>query len=186
MFIATHLPTPLPSTATALSVESAATTSPVTTAAFEHFDTVIRRALGRSVFGIGANPSATGWFFGTDDVIAGLTMLIFFLVAFLVLLAFKLVLGMLLLSFARKRYKSMKDREHMSLDTQGKRVGGWGVVELDDDKRRIIYDGDEEALRKLKDRDRKAGEKKEGSETSAFDFGGVMRYSLSNRSKRIW
>ncbi|RAL62676.1 hypothetical protein DID88_004519 [Monilinia fructigena] len=41
MFLATHLPPPLPSTATSLSVES----SPATTAALEHFDTIVRKAL---------------------------------------------------------------------------------------------------------------------------------------------
>ena len=184
MFLATHLPTSTLSTATELSFESAATSTPVTTAAFEHFDTVIRRALGRSAFGAGADPSSSSWLFGTDDAIAALTMLIFFLGAFLVLLACKLVLGMCLLSFSRERYRGMKEREKISLDTQGKRVGGWGVVEMDDEKRRIIYEGDEEALRKLKERDKKIEKAREAGDTP--DFAAVTRYSLSSKSKRIW
>src|SRR5450432_295855 len=124
MFFATHLPTPIPSTATELALESEAAASPVTTAALEHFDAIIRRALGRSTFGSGVDAVPKSWFMlGTDDIIAFLTMLIFFLCAFLVLLACKLVLGMLLLAYARNRYSSMKEREHLSLDVKGKRLG---------------------------------------------------------------
>src|SRR6187402_1849282 len=161
MFLATHLPTPIASTATALSVESA-TTSPATSAALEHFDNIIRRALGRSTFGI-PNPTATNpWYLpSADDAIAALTMLIFFLGAFFVLLACKLVLGMLLLKFARNRYRTMKKREHQSYDTEGKRLGGWGMTEVDDDKKRWIYDDDPDSLRKMKEKERHAKEKAE-------------------------
>lgn len=78
----------------------------------------------------------------------------------------------------------MKEREKSSLDTQGKRVGGWGVVEVDDEKRRIIYEGDEEGLRKLKERERKMEKGRELGEIP--DFSAVTRYSLSSKSKRIW
>ncbi|KAL3421812.1 eukaryotic membrane protein family [Phlyctema vagabunda] len=173
MFLATHMPPPLPSTATALSLENIPT--PVTTAALEHFDTLIRSALGRSAFGI-PDPAATGpWYLpSADDVIATLTMLIFFLGAFLVMLAFKLVLGMLLLKFARNRYSSMKKREHLVLDTGGKRVGGWGTVEVDDDKRRWIYDDDPEGYRKLKERERLSKERAEKG-VSTSDFSKISR-----------
>jgi len=184
MFIATHLPSPIPSTATSLSVESVASSSP-TAASLRHFDDLILRALGRSAFGVGmSSTTSSAWWFipGVDDVIAMLTMLIFFLGAFLVLLACKLVLGMCLLSFARNRYQSIKEREKLSLDTQGKRIGGWGTVEMDDEKRKMIYENDIEGAKALKERERKAKEKAE--KTNAVDFGTVTRYEMS--AKRIW
>lgn len=179
MFLATHLPTPIPSSATALSLESA-TFSPTNAAAFEHLDNVIRRALGRSTFGV-PNPAATNpWYLpSTDDVIAALTMLVFFLGAFFVLLACKLVLGMLLLNFSRNRYHKTKKQEHQGLDTEGKRLGTWGMTEVDDDKKRWIYDDDPETLRKLKDKEKAWKEKA----TAPQDFGKVSRYEMV---KRIW
>ncbi len=71
----------------------------------------------------------------------------------------------------------MKERERMSVHAEGRRVGGWGVVEVDDDKRRWIYDGDEEGLRKLREREREGRGRGEV-------FGGVERYSMVG--KRIW
>jgi hypothetical protein len=180
MFLATHVPPPIPSTATALSVESA-TTSPVTTAALEHFDNIIRRALGRSTFGIPNPDSMNRWYLpSADDAIAALTMLIFFLGAFFVLLACKLVLGMLLLKFARNRYRTMKKREHQNYDMEGKRIGGWGMVELEDEKRRYFFDDDPETLKKLKEKERLAKEKAAAGQ----DFSKISRYEMS--AKRIW
>lgn len=181
MFLATHMPLPLPSTATSLSVDGVVA-SPATTAALQHIDQIFRRALGRSTFGAGDPTLAPGqsstW--STDDIIAFATMLVFFLVLFLALLAFKLVLGMCLLSFARRRYKGMKERETTSTHADGRRVGGWGVVEVDEDKRRWIYKDDPDAARKLRERERDARERK-GEEES---FGSVTRYSMA--AKRIW
>ncbi|KAH7397788.1 eukaryotic membrane protein family-domain-containing protein [Cadophora sp. MPI-SDFR-AT-0126] len=179
MFLATHLPSPVASTATALSVESA-TTSPATTAALEHFDNIIRRALGRSTFGI-PDPLATNpWYLpSADDAIAALTMLIFFLGAFFVLLACKLVLGMLLLKFARNRYRTMKKREHQSYTAEGKRLGIWGMTEVDEDKKRHFYDDDPETLKKMKEKEKFGKEKAEKSQ----DFGKISRYEMV---KRIW
>ncbi|KAH7346623.1 eukaryotic membrane protein family-domain-containing protein [Rhexocercosporidium sp. MPI-PUGE-AT-0058] len=179
MFLATHLPSPVASTATALSVESA-TTSPATTAALEHFDNIIRRALGRSTFGI-PDPLATSpWYLpSADDAIAALTMLIFFLGAFFVLLACKLVLGMLLLKFARNRYRTMKKREHQSYDSEGKRLGIWGMTEVDEDKKRWFYDDNPETLKKMKEKEKIGKEKSEKSQ----DFGKISRYEMV---KRIW
>jgi hypothetical protein len=183
MFLATHLPPPIPSSATDLAVESA-TASPVTTAAFEHFDTIIRRALGRSAFGIPDPTASTRWYLpSADDAIAALTMLIFFLGAFFVLLACKLVLGMLLLKFARNRYGSMKKREHANYDTGGRRLGGWGVVEVDEAKRRWIYDDDPERLKKLKEKEQASKEKQENCDGEGLDFGKISRYEML---KRIW
>ncbi|TGO26773.1 hypothetical protein BPAE_0053g00260 [Botrytis paeoniae] len=179
MFLATHLPPPLPSTATSLSVES----SPATTAALEHFDTIVRKALGRSTFGLPNPDSITPWYLpSTDDVIASLTMIVFFLGAFFVLLACKLVLGMLLLKFARNRYSTMKMREHRSYETGGKRVGGWGMVEVDDDKKRWIYDDDPETLKKLREKERLARDKEKVG--AVHDFSKISRYEMA--AKRIW
>ena len=186
MFLATHMPSPLPSTATSISLESA-TAPPVRTAALQHIDQIFRRALGRSTFGAGDDgvaPLSTG-IWNLDDVVAYMTMALFFLVLYLVLLALKLVLGIALLSFARSRYKGMKVRESQSAHADGKRVGGWGVVEVDEDKRRWIYQDDPVGARKLRERERDTKEKekriaKEGGES----FEGVNRYSMV--AKRIW
>ena len=179
MFLATHMPLPLPSTATSLSVDNAAA-SPATTAALQHIDQIFKRALGRSTFGVGdptlAPEHSNIW--STDDIIAFVTKLVFFLILFFALLAFKLVLGMCLLSFARGRYKGMKERENTSSNANGRRVGGWGVVEVDDDKKRWIYKDDPDGLRKL--REREARDRKGGPES----YGGVSRYSMA--AKRIW
>ena len=179
MFLATHLPSTIPSTATDISAEPAE--SPVTTAAFEHFDKIIRRALGRSTFGIPDPTATSAWYLPTaDDVIAALTMLTFFLGAFFVLLACKLVLGMLLLKFARNRYRDMKKREHINYDTGGKRLGGWGMVEVDDAKKRWIYDDDPERLKNQKEKE-KTGKSNKGD--AGQDLGNVSRFDMV---KRIW
>ena len=182
MFLATYMPSPIPSTATSLSVESTSTTSPATTAALQHIDHVFRRALGRSTFGVGAPTIASeSGVWDLDDGIAFITMLVFFLVIFLVLLALKLVLGMCLLSFARRRYKGAKEREHVSAHADGKRVGGWGVTEVDEDKRGWIYGDDEEGLRKLRQKEKEGRDReKDGGK----DYSGVLRYSMV--AKRIW
>ncbi|KAF2091427.1 DUF747-domain-containing protein [Saccharata proteae CBS 121410] len=184
MFLATHMPLPIPSTATSLAVdESSATSSPATTAALAHIDHIFRRALGRSSFGAGVAEPAFGFnWWSMDDFIAFGTMLIVFLVAYFVLLAFKLVLGMCLLSFARRRYKGMKEREREVHMTEGKRVGGWGVVEVEDDKKRWIYADDPDGLRALREREVKAKEKEEKG--TGVGLGGVKRYDMV--AKRIW
>lgn len=184
MFLATHVPLPIPSTATSVSVESA--TSPATTAAFARIDEIFRRALGRSSFGAGATgvPEADAGFrwWDVDDLIAIATMVAFFGVCYLFLLAAKLVLGMFLLSFARQRYKMMKEREKGNVETEGRRVGGWGVVEVDEEKRRWIYQDDDKGLEKIRMRDDKA--KKEAREGKMPDLTHVDRYAMV--AKRIW
>jgi hypothetical protein len=183
MFLATHMPFPLPNMGTSLVDPESETTTPATTAALAHIDKIFRRALGRSTFGA-ANESeiGTGIFsrWTLDDVIAFTTMLLVFLVFYLLLLAAKLVLGMVLLSLSRRRYKGMKEREKMTTDTQGKRLGGWGVTEVDDDKKRWIYVDDEEALKRGKERERRAKEE----QGRGVDYGKVMRYDMV--AKRIW
>jgi hypothetical protein len=182
MFLATQMPMPIPSFATSVSVDSeAASTSPATMAALQHIDYVFRRALGRSSFGAGGEPSSSFSWWSIDDVIAFVTMLIFFLALYLVLLAFKLVLGMTLLSFARSRYKGMKERERQVVDTHGKRIGGWGVVEVNEDKRRWIYEDDPDGIRELREREDRGRKVKEKGE---IKLDGVQRYSMV--AKRIW
>ena len=178
MFLATHLPPPIPSTATALSVESA-TASPA-------LNSMIRRALGRSTYGIPDPTASNRWYLpSADDTIAFVTMLIFFLMAFLVLLACKLVLGMILLRFARNRYRSMKQRENVNYDAGGKRVGGWGMVEVDEDKRRHIYADDPDTLRKMREKERAAKEKAaKGGSAGSDSFARISRYEMA--AKRIW
>ena len=80
----------------------------------------------------------------------------------------------------------MKEREHQSYDTGGKRVGGWGMVEVDEDKRRWIHDDDPETLRRLREMESVAKEKAEKAivEGKAGDFSRISRYEMS--AKRIW
>ena len=194
MFLATHMPIPLPSPSTSISLDNdAPSSSPATTAALQHIDTIFRRALGRSTFGSGASNTGEAITAGTwlwwsmDDVIAFGTMLLVFGVFFLVLLAAKLVLGMFLLAFARSRYRGMKEREKAIVGTQGRRVGGWGVVEVDEDKRRWIYMDDAEGARTQRERERERG--REGNRPGGVGrggggFGGVSRYTMV--AKRIW
>ena len=185
MFLATHMPSPLPSSATSPSAESA-TASPATRAALQHIDQLFHRAVGRSAFEVGGAASQTirDFIWPTDDIIAFATMLIFFLVLFLVLLALKLVLGMCLLSFARRRYKGMKQREKTPIHAEGRRVGGWGVVEVDEDKRRWIYADDPEGAKKLREREIATKEKEARLERDGQAFDKVARYEMIN--KRIW
>lgn len=184
MFVAMHMPPPLPTMSTSLTSDT--TSSPSTTAALAHIDHIFRRALGRSAFGAGL-PSQP-WLYPSswtlDDLIAGSTMLIVFLIIYLFFLAFKLLLGMLLLSVARKRYHRMQEREMMSVETGGKRLGGWGVVDVDEDKRRIIYDDDPETLKRLRERDEKGRKKEELERERGTGFGHVSRYAMV--AKRIW
>ena len=185
MFLATHMPSPLASSATSISVESA-TTSPATTAALQHIDQLFRRAVGRSTVEVGGPTiqSISDLIWPTDDIIAFATMLIFFLVLFLALLALKLVLGMCLLSFARHRYKGMKQREKTPIHAEGRRVGGWGVVEVDEDKRRWIYADDPEGAKKLREREIANKEKEARLEREGESFDKVARYEMI--TKRIW
>jgi hypothetical protein len=184
MFIAMHMPPPLPATSTSLSSDPES--PPATTAAFAQIDQIFRRALGHSSFGAGS--LSQSWYhyssWTLDDVIAGSTMLLVFLVVYLILLAFKLILGMLLLIVARKRYHGMQEREMLNVETGGKRIGGFGVVDVDDNARKHIYDDDPETLKRLRDRDEKAKKKDEQERERGTSFGHVSRYAMV--AKRIW
>ncbi|KAJ9235277.1 hypothetical protein DTO169E5_6243 [Paecilomyces variotii] len=129
------------------------------------------------------------------------------LTCYAVLLIFKLALGICLLSLARSRYKAMKVREQDEFYRSangnagqkssqgngpsssrgrefvvegGRRLGGWGVVEVDDDKKRWIYADDPEGLKKVREREERD---KSGKDTGG-DIEGVKRYEMV--AKRIW
>ncbi|CAG8909599.1 unnamed protein product [Penicillium egyptiacum] len=124
---------------------------------------------------------------------------ILLLTGFIVLLILKLLLGMVLLAFARSRYRTMKGREserrQCSNNQSGtesgaprsrdfyvegsQRVGGWGVVEVGDEKRRLIYADDPDGLRRLKEK-----EEKDKSKDGEFNVDHVQRYEMI--AKKIW
>ena len=108
-------------------------------------------------------------------------MVVFFLGIYLLMLALKLLLGMSLLTFARNRYCSMADRQRQNVDTHGRRVGGWGTVEVHEDKQRWIYEDDPEGLRELKEKEAKARAKLDKGE---MKLDHVERYTMA--AKRIW
>ena len=110
--------------------------------------------------------------------------LLVFVVFYFALIAVKLVLGMVLLQYSRGRYQKMKARENQPTHhiEGGRRVGGWGVVEVDEDKRRVIYDDDPDGFRILKERELRDKEKREKAGDKVLD--GVMRYEMA--AKRIW
>ncbi|KAF2171510.1 hypothetical protein M409DRAFT_18623 [Zasmidium cellare ATCC 36951] len=182
MFLATHMPLPIPSPATSIIDTETSSSSPATTAALAHIDTLFRRALGRSSFTNPSNPNGQWWSWSLDDIIAFLTTTSIFLAVYLLLLAFKLLLGMGLLSWARSRYVGMKARENMDTVVQGgERVGGWGTVEVGEEKRRWIYEDDRDGLEKLREKER---EKDKGKGGGGGKLEGVERYSMV--AKRIW
>ena len=177
MFLAAWIPTPVPSSATTLaSLQShhTASTSRIQTstvvALSQKLDDLLR-TIPSSISSL-----AIYRYFTTAVVI---------ILLFLVLLAVKLVLGMLLLSYSRSRYRSMKEREKTSVhDVEGGNgVGGWGIVEVDENKRRWIYEDDADGLKALKEREARDRVRKErGTGEAAFDK--VKRYEMV--AKRIW
>lgn len=172
------------------------------TAALDRLDHIIRHALGRSVYGFegdAGNATIAGmrrfsWAaWSTDDAIALVTMLSVVFIVWLMLLIVKLFLGMLLLRYSRDRYARMKRKEHAvatgkaerdQFDAKGKRVGGFGAVELGDERRRWIYADDPEGLKKARERERKMEEKREKGGDGERSLEGVMRYEMV--AKRIW
>ena len=202
MFLAIHLPPPAPNPSTSLVASPEPSPSPSTLA------TILRLTLGHSAFGsASASPDTPGvlslayWTsFTSDDVISLATMVAVFIVFFCLLLVLKLLLGMTLLEYARHRYKGMKEREAIDLNAKGKRLGGWGVVEMSDEKRRWIYRGEEDEWKARGKDAAKAtnnsvqGEhyKAEGSTEAHIrtqsktkdDWSHVRRYDMV--AKRIW
>ncbi|KAF5020657.1 hypothetical protein F66182_7313 [Fusarium sp. NRRL 66182] len=191
MLLSTHLPMPMPipeSTQTSLTSESATPSSPAMIAALNRFDSLIRDSLGRATYGYpyGSPLNSRPWYSWTsDDVIAAVTMVVVFFIAFLVLLILKLLLGMLLLKYARNRYARMKRAEHQnrapeSFDTPGaRRAGGFGQVEVGEERQRWIHADRNEGLKGGK------GPGKRSEKTEKKDeFEKVTRYDMV--SKRIW
>ncbi|KAJ5646858.1 hypothetical protein N7490_003230 [Penicillium lividum] len=130
------------------------------------------------------------------------------LTAFIVLLILKLILGMGLLAFARSRYRTMKRKEsehrkssrvsghgHSQVDNSsdpstaprkddfsvegGRRSGLWGMVEVGDEKRKLIYGDDAEGLRRVKEK-----EDKDKNKDKDLKIDHVQRYEMV--AKKIW
>jgi hypothetical protein len=202
MFLATHLPLPLPSAATSLvnahdtpgEPSPNATSTPGTVAALAHVDLLFRRALGRFDFPSDVPPASTSWIarilaLSIDDAIAFALLVLICAVVFLALVAAKLVLGMVLLQWSRARCLAPRERdgksgESVSMGTR--RLGINGMVEVPEESRRRIYEGDEVGLAKMRekeDRGRREREK-ERDRSRGVDFGRVERYAMV--AKRIW
>ncbi|KIW16422.1 hypothetical protein PV08_06474 [Exophiala spinifera] len=181
MFMAAWVPSTAPSSSTSLAsiyedYSAARSTLPLSTSA----------AISRTVDDIIRSIPTV---ITKSRAVTHMTTVLMFLLLFLILLACKLVLGMVLLAFARSRYHSMKLREKNAIHhvEGGRRVGGWGVVEVDEDKRRWIYEDDPAGLRALRekeerDKNKQQKEKDKGHGVEAFDK--VKRYEMV--AKRIW
>ncbi|KAI0533007.1 eukaryotic membrane protein family-domain-containing protein [Xylaria digitata] len=191
MFLATHIPSPIPTSTTELSVESSSPSSAAMIAAFEQLDTLIRHALGRAVYPHESSEDQPWWSFSSDDLIALSTMLVFFFLAWIVLLIIKLFLGMLLLRYSHKRYTIMKLKEHAiatekaeheNFSQPGQRVGAFSAVEIGEERRKLIYEDDPVGLERMRDRERKTQEK--FREKGDDGLAKVVRYEMV--AKRIW
>lgn len=192
MLLSAHVPMPLHiSTQTSLTEASATPSSPAMIAALNRFDTLIRDSLGRATYGYPYDHplNSRPWYRWTsDDAIAAVTMVVVFFIIFLVLLICKLLLGMILLKYARNRYAKMKQKEALvaagqaewdNYKANGIRVGGFGEVQVTEDKRRWINADPTEGLKKKKkERDDRKPTNVEG------DYQGVFRYDMVE--KRIW
>ncbi|KAJ5347201.1 hypothetical protein MYU51_004455 [Penicillium brevicompactum] len=123
---------------------------------------------------------------------------ILLLTGFVVLLIFKLLLGMVLLAFARSRYRKMKGLETEKRDSHSRhsgdsgaprardfdvegsqRVGGWGCVEVGEEKRKLIYADDPDGLRRVKEK-----EEKDKNKDKELNVDHVQRYEMI--AKKIW
>ncbi|KAI0407139.1 DUF747-domain-containing protein [Xylaria palmicola] len=190
MFLATHIPSPMPTSTTELSVESTPSSAAMV-AAFEQLDTLIRHALGRAVYPHESSQGRPWWSFSSDDMIALLAMVVFFFLAWIVLLIVKLLLGMLLLRYSHRRYAVMKLKEHAiatgkaeheNFSQPGQRVGAFSAVEIGEERRKWIYEDDPEGLKRMRDRELKTQEK--FKEKSDDGLAKVVRYEMI--AKRIW
>jgi hypothetical protein len=189
MFLATNLPAPLPvaaSTQTSLATTSTPSSAPFL-AALDRFDSLLRDALGRSVYNhpyVAAGGVRSWWTWTSDDIIAAATMVVVFFIFFLVLLIAKLVLGMLLLRYARNRYARMKVKELQlqpdAFEAKGRRVGGFAQVEVTDDAKRWVEVDPREGLKKRAPAP--GGQQKEPPQP--YSGSGVERFEMV--AKRIW
>lgn len=172
MFLATHVPSPLPSTSATTSLSENLATSE-TSAALASIDTILRRALSRS------DASASTLF---DDFVAAATMAFFLLACFLIFLAVKLLLGITLLGIARSRYRGLKERERMWTHTGAHRSSAFGTTTITAENRAIIYGGNPDEELKVAEMVRKGREKEMRVEMDSLE--GVTRYKMC--AKRIW
>ena len=198
MFLATHSPSPpSPSLATSLTEDYAdPQATPAIKAALQHIDRLFKRAIFGPDSVIGGATADTPLSFSIpflssvdnylptlDALLTHLTTVVFFSLLFLVLLSLKLLLGMALLSLARRRYAGMKAREKESSTADSKRFGGWGMVETGDERRKWIYEDDPEGLRRVREREEKDGKGGEGRKEGR-KLDSVERYAMVG--KRIW
>jgi hypothetical protein len=173
MYLATRMSSPLPqssSVATSIAVPAPTALFPPSISSFLH------KLIPNTTAHLPFTPISS------DTLLTLLTSVLVFLLSYLTLLALKLLLGMGLLHFARNRYRGMKEREGRSFHAEGRRVGGWGVVEVDDDKKRWIYADDPDGLKKGKERETHA--RRQAAAEGGGDLSNVDRYSMV--AKRIW
>ncbi|KAI1169648.1 DUF747-domain-containing protein [Nemania sp. FL0916] len=191
MFLATHIPSPIPTSTTELSVESSTPSSAAMIAAFERLDSLIRHALGRAVYPHESSQDRPWWSFTSDDVIALVTMLVVFFLTWIVLLIIKLLLGMALLRYSHRRYTAVTLREHAvatgktadeNFSQPGQRIGAFSSVEIGDDRRKWLYEDDPEGLKRMRNRERKTQDK--FKEPGDDGLAKVVRYEMV--AKRIW
>ena len=87
----------------------------------------------------------------------------------------------------------MKEREKEDVLTGGRRVGGFGLVEVDEGKRRAIYTGDREGEERARGGEAKAREREvegvlgipgKNGKVQGVRLDDVERYSMV--AKRIW
>ncbi|KAA8894234.1 eukaryotic membrane protein family-domain-containing protein [Sphaerosporella brunnea] len=166
MFLATHVPAPLPPTTSLSETEN------VTSSSLDGIDTLLRRALGSS-----SDSSSL-----LDDFVAATTMWFFLLACFLVFLAVKLLLGVLLLGVAGKRVESLKERERMWIHTGARRSSAFGTITISEQTRGIIYRDDPEEEKMIAERERVGREKEMKAEMDTLES--VRRWKMS--AKRIW
>ena len=104
-----------------------------------------------------------------------------------------MVLGMAMVGYATGRYKGMKEREKEDVLTGGRRVGGFGLVEVDEGKRKAIYTGDREVEERVREREVKARDREvegvlgiqgKNGKVPGVRLDEVERYSMV--AKRIW
>lgn len=188
MFLATHTSIPLPSTTSLDDPFASPETTPAIKAAIQHIDNLLKRAIfGAESYEIGSVVKLpwveviTFRLPSFDTILTYLTTILFFTIFFLLLLIFKILLGMALLSYSRTCYETMGKREKESSHAEGKRFGGWGVVELGDERRNWIYEDDPDGLRKMQAREKDTRER-EGR--GGKGLGHIERYAMV--AKRIW
>jgi hypothetical protein len=175
MFVAAHAPPAgLPA-----GTQPLVSATPGAGAAIAHVDAMLRRAF---VVGGGGAPAGSGLAAAGDWLAATLLVVVVCLVAFLALLGAKLALGLVLLRWARGRQPGAREREAARTDVGSRRLGINGMVEVDDEKRRRIYEGDEAGLARLREKERDRERDKERGRGG--DLAAVTRYSMV--AKRIW